>query len=102
VAQPSLSQQVIKLEKELGRPLFERLGRTIRLTEAGRSLYDHAVRILGAVDEAKSRVTEAVNEMSGNVVVGAIPTIAPYLLPDLVAEFRHRYPLAHVAIEEDL
>jgi LysR family hydrogen peroxide-inducible transcriptional activator len=102
VAQPSLSQQVIKLEKELGRPLFERLGRTIRLTETGRSLYDHAVRILGAVEEARSRVTRDEDQMAGNVVVGAIPTIAPYLLPDLVAEFHRRYPLAHVIIEEDL
>ena len=46
VAQPSLSQQIIKLEKELRHPLFERLGRTIRLTDAGRALYDHAVGVL--------------------------------------------------------
>ena len=46
VAQPSLSQQIINLEKELGRLLFERLGRKVRLTDAGRSLYEQAVPIL--------------------------------------------------------
>jgi LysR family hydrogen peroxide-inducible transcriptional activator len=100
VAQPSLSQQIIKLEKELEHPLFERLGRSVRLTEAGRSLYDHAISILARVEEA-SRVGQ-VDTMAGNVTVGAIPTIAPYLLPGLVADFHRRYPQAHVIIEEDL
>jgi len=49
VAQPSLSQQIMKLEKELGKPLFERLGRKVALTDAGRSLYGQAVSILAAV-----------------------------------------------------
>src|SRR3954453_4750836 len=83
VAQPSLSQQIIKLEKELGQPLFERLGRCVRLTEAGRTLYEQAVPILAAVAEAKRRVADASTEPGGAVSVGAIPTIAPYLLPAL-------------------
>src|SRR4051794_29836016 len=77
VAQPSLSQQIIKLEKELGQPLFERLGRSVRLTEPGILLYDRAVSILASVDDAKNRVSEALQE-GGTVTVGAIPTVAPY------------------------
>src|SRR5947209_17910672 len=79
VAQPSLSQQIGKLEKELGQPLFERLGRTIRLTDAGRTLYDQAVSILASVEEAKRQVVDTADEPGGAVAVGVIPTIAPYL-----------------------
>jgi LysR family hydrogen peroxide-inducible transcriptional activator len=101
VAQPSLSQQIIKLETELGQPLFERLGRTIRLTEAGRSLYEQAVSILASVEEAKQHVADATREEAGTVAVGAIPTVAPYMLPSLVGAFHQRSPLGHVLIHED-
>ena len=87
VAQPSLSQQIGKLEKELGQPLFERLGRTIRLTDAGRVLYDQALSILASVEEAKRQVIDARDEPEGMVLAGAIPTVAPFLLPSL--------PLSH-------
>src|ERR1700730_15018900 len=80
VAQQSLSQQIIKLERELRQPLLERLGRTVRLTEAGRALYTQAVSVLAAVDDIRERVTAASAPGSGTVNVGAIPTIAPYLL----------------------
>ena len=70
VAQPSLSQQIIKLETELGQPLFERLGRTIRLTDAGRSLYEQAVSILASVEEVKQHVADATKEEAGTVAVG--------------------------------
>src|SRR5215831_6027544 len=102
VAQPSLSQQIINLEKELGRPLFERLGRKVRMTDAGRSLYEQAVAILAAVDEAKRRVSGAAEPGRGKVNVGAIPTVAPYLLPPLLRQFARRFPLSEVAVHEDL
>jgi LysR family hydrogen peroxide-inducible transcriptional activator len=101
VAQPSLSQQIIKLEKELGQPLFERLGRSVRLTEAGVTLHDQAVGILASVEDAKNRVSEALQE-GGTVTVGAIPTVAPYFLPPLVCEFKESTPQASVVIHEDL
>jgi LysR family hydrogen peroxide-inducible transcriptional activator len=102
VAQPSLSQQIINLEKELGRPLFERLGRKVRLTDAGRSLYEQAASILASVEEAKRRVSEAADPGRGKVSVGAIPTIAPYLLPPLLRQFARKFPHAGVAVHEDL
>lgn len=102
VAQPSLSQQIIKLEKELKHPLFERLGRTIRLTDAGRALYDHAVGVLTGVDEIRDRVTAATDPNRGAVAVGAIPTIAPYLLPPLMKSFARRFPKATLTLNENL
>ena len=102
VAQPSLSQQIIKLERELRQPLFERLGRTVRLTEAGRALYAQAVTVLGTVDDIRERVTAATDPGHGTVNVGAIPTIAPYLLPPLLKNFSKRFPKATVALHENL
>jgi LysR family transcriptional regulator, hydrogen peroxide-inducible genes activator len=102
VAQPSLSQQIGKLEKELRQPLFERLGRTIRLTDAGRTLYDQALSILASVEEAKRQVIDAGDEQEGMVLVGAIPTIAPFLLPSLTSAFQRRYPHSRVIIHEEL
>lgn len=101
VAQPSLSQQIIKLEKELGRPLFDRLGRTARLTDAGRVLYEQAVSVLANVEDAKRRVSGADGAAAGRIAVGAIPTIAPYLLPPILRDFRRAYPRAEIAVQED-
>lgn len=102
VAQPSLSQQIIKLEKELGEPLFDRLGRRIAVTDAGEALFPRAKRVLAEVDNIRSDVIEDVEEGRGRVVVGAIPTIAPYLLPPAVKSFRAAYPEAHIEVIEDV
>jgi DNA-binding transcriptional LysR family regulator len=101
VAQPSLSQQIIKLEKELGQPLFERLGRTVRLTDSGRTLHEQAMLILSSVEETKRRLTETSGEQGGTVTVGAIPTVAPYLLPTFASRFQRQVPRAKVVIHED-
>jgi LysR family transcriptional regulator, hydrogen peroxide-inducible genes activator len=102
VAQPSLSQQIGKLEEELKQRLFDRLGRTVRLTDAGRTLYEQAVAILAAVEEAKRQVADPSGEHGGTVHVGAIPTIAPFLLPSLASTFQRRLPLSRVIIDEDV
>jgi LysR family hydrogen peroxide-inducible transcriptional activator len=101
VSQPSLSQQVINLEKELGQPLIERLGRMIRLTDAGKSFYERAVRILGAVDEARECVQHETGWKEGELAVGGILTVVPYLLPDLVRAFRRRFSEAQVTVREN-
>ena len=102
VAQPSLSQQIIKLERELRQPLFERLGRTVKLTDAGRALYAQAVTVLGTVDEIHDRVSAATDPLQGTVSVGAIPTVAPYLVPPLLKAFAEKFPRATVALNENL
>ncbi len=102
VAQPSLSQQIIKLERELRQPLFDRLGRSIRLTAAGQTLHAHAVAILAAIDGIPDRVKAVADPHQGKIQVGAIPTIAPYLLPPVLKEFSKRFPRATVMVNENL
>ncbi|MCE9606195.1 MAG: LysR family transcriptional regulator [Planctomycetia bacterium] len=99
VSQPSLSQQIIKLERELGQPLFERLGRTARLTEAGRTFQDHAEQVLRLVEDAKARLTDSAD--TGRLVIAAIPTIAPYMLPQLLDDFRRECRGAKIEVVEE-
>ena len=101
VAQPSLSQQVLKLEKDLGTKLFDRLGRSIRLTEAGRAFLPHARSILGQMEMARFSVANTCADVRGSVAVGVIPTIAPYLMPRYTATFAKRYPEANLRIVEE-
>ena len=102
VSQPSLSQQIIKLEREISQPLFDRLGRTVRLTEAGKAMYERAATILRSMDELQDRVAEATEPSRGTIRIGAIPTIAPYFLPPLLRRFSRRFPDATIAMHEDL
>src|ERR1700749_1062340 len=99
-AQPSLSQQVLKLEEDLGTRLFDRLGRSVRLTEAGRAFLPHARSILGQMETARSSVAEKWAATRGSVAVGVIPTIAPYLMPRYTAAFARKYPNAKLRIVE--
>jgi len=101
VAQPSLSQQVLKLEEDLGAKLFDRLGRSVRLTEAGRAFLPHARSILHQMEAARTGVEDKHTDVRGNVAVGIIPTIAPYLMPQFVAVFSKKYPDAKLRILEE-
>ena len=102
VAQPSLSQQIRKLEAEVGQPLFDRLPRSVVLTEAGHCLIDYARQILASIGDARRCVDELKGEVAGRVAVGAIPTIAPYVLPGLVVTFQKHYPDVILEIVEDV
>ncbi len=102
VAQPSLSQQIRKLEAEVGQPLFDRLPRSVVLTEAGHCLIDYARQILASIVEARRCVDELKGEVAGELAVGAIPTIAPYVLPGLVRKFQEHYPQVTLEIVEDV
>jgi LysR family hydrogen peroxide-inducible transcriptional activator len=99
VSQPSLSQAVAKLEADLGTPLFERLGRGVRLTEAGETLRDRATHILRLLDDARASVTPTPD--GGRVVVAAIPTVAPYLLPKVLTAFAADCPKVEVEVIEE-
>lgn len=100
VAQPSLSQQIINLEKELGHKLFHRLGRKAVLTEAGTAFLERARRILFEVDDATREVRDS-EAVERRITVGAIPTIAPYLFPPILALCHRQYPLTVVKVWED-
>src|SRR5258708_23271692 len=100
VAQPSLSQQIIKLERELEHRLFHRLGRQAVLTESGKLFIDRARRILFDVDETAKELRD--DPRSGRkIVIGAIPTVAPYLLPVLLERCRELVPDLEVGTYED-
>jgi LysR family transcriptional regulator, hydrogen peroxide-inducible genes activator len=101
IAQPSLSQQVLKLEEELGAKRFDRLGRGIRLTESGRAFLPHVPAILDQVDIARASVDSKNADLRGSVTLGAIPTIAPYLIPRYTAAFAKRFPDARLRIVEE-
>jgi LysR family hydrogen peroxide-inducible transcriptional activator len=102
VSQPSLSQQIAKLERSLGQRLFDRLGRRVVLTEAGRVLLDRAESILSAVEETERRLRDRNATDGGRVTVGILPTIAPYLLGPALKRFFHPNSATEVTIQEDV
>ncbi|MCU1392978.1 MAG: LysR family transcriptional regulator [Ilumatobacteraceae bacterium] len=92
IAQPSLSEQVRRLERDLGVDLFLRTNRGLVLTEAGRRLVPSAERAVAAVREAEDTVTEVRTLIGGTVSLGTFSSAHHYILGDVVAEFRQRYP----------
>src|SRR5215470_6703321 len=102
ISQPSLSQQILKLESELGGRLFDRLGRSVRLTELGHAFLPRARSVLHELAAARDEVTERLERESGPVVLGAIPTVAPYWLPPRLAVFSRKFPKIHLTMAEEI
>lgn len=102
VSQPSLSQQILKLENELGARLFDRLGRSIRLTDLGKAFLPRARSVLRELEAARGDVVERKETLSGTVAIGVIPTVAPYLLPPLLASYSRKYPQVKVSVVEEM
>lgn len=92
VTQPTLSQQIRKLETTLGVPLFERRGRQVRLTQPGERLLPIAQALLRHVNEARHAIDDVQGAVKGPLAVGCIPTVMPYLLAPRAAEFQRKYP----------
>jgi LysR family hydrogen peroxide-inducible transcriptional activator len=101
VAQPSLSQQIHKLEDELGERLFDRMKREAKLTAQGEVFLRRAVRILEEVDAARREASDAQKLLRGTLTVGVLPTIAPYLLPAVLAEFMAKFPGVEIVVQEE-
>jgi DNA-binding transcriptional LysR family regulator len=101
IAQPSLSQQIIKLEEEVGERLFERTQRKALLTAAGSLLLPHAVRILEVARVGQQEIREMGGQVRGKILLGALPTIAPYFLPGIIVSFREKYPAVGLMLHED-
>jgi LysR family hydrogen peroxide-inducible transcriptional activator len=102
VTQPSLSQQILKLERSLKQKLFDRLGRKAMLTDAGRLLLDRAVAILANVEDTERRLRDGEGRQGGRISVGAIPTVAPYLLPAVLERHLRSWPGVEAVVEEDV
>jgi LysR family transcriptional regulator, hydrogen peroxide-inducible genes activator len=101
ITQPSLSQQIRKLEEQVGSPLFERLGRSIRLTAYGEALRQPAADILQQVAEAKSSLDCLQEGVRGKLRVGVIPTIMPYFIAPRIGEFLGSFPKVDLQLIED-
>src|ERR1700720_2798436 len=102
VNQPSLSQQIRKLEDSLGAPLFERRGRSVRLTQAGERLLPEAQTLLRKAADVRQLVAELTKEVSGRLAVGAIPTVMPYWLAPKITSFQSHYPDVEVQLVENI
>jgi LysR family hydrogen peroxide-inducible transcriptional activator len=102
VAQPSLSQQIKKLENEVGYLLFDRLGRKVVLTDVGKMLLPRARTILGELQDIRVELQTGIQEGYGTLAVGFIPTVAPFVLPAVIRRFSREYPEATLEVHEDL
>jgi LysR family transcriptional regulator, hydrogen peroxide-inducible genes activator len=102
ISQPSLSQQILKLEEELGARLFDRLGRSVRLTELGKTFLPRARAVLRELEAAKGDVVERKEFVGGPVTVGVIPTIGPYFLPRILTSFSLKFPQVRLTIVEEI
>ena len=98
VSQPTLSQQIAKLEQELGQSLFERGGRTTVLSEAGRAVLERVEHAIALLDEARESIQATSHTQ--RLIVAAIPTVAPYLLPKVLVNFRKQHPSAQLVVNE--
>lgn len=101
VAQPSLSQQVRRLEKELHARLFDRVGVRVQLTDVGRILLPRAEEILKSVEDTKAAIQDVMGVRRGRLVLGTLPMTGARVLPHAVAVFRARYPEVQVVLREE-
>lgn len=101
VTQPTLSQQIKKLEEELGKPLFERNARNVRLTPEGEIFIPYAMRILKEMKSGLESVQDESDELAGTVRIGAIPTICPYLIPRLITQLSKHAPNIRLDLFEE-
>lgn len=100
VSQPTLSGQLIKLEQQLGVQLFERHRKTVILTRAGATLVGKARATLRCAEDFEQSAKVLLDPLQGDVHVGLIPTLAPYLLPHVMAPLQQSFPALKVYLYE--
>ncbi len=101
LSQPSLTAQIQRLETHLGAAVFDRHGRGVTLTDAGRALYPRARRILDEVRNTEEAIRRERDLVAETLNVGAIPTVAPYVLPAAVQRFRAQHASTRISLRED-
>ncbi len=100
VAQPGVSAQIRRLERELGQPLLDRSARAVRLTGAGEAALPHARAALAAVAGVRQAVDELTGLVRGQVAMGMVSSRGPVDLPDLLARFHERHPAVEITLAE--
>jgi len=101
IAQPSLSQQLSKLEKELGVMLFQRNTSTVELTHAGAKFVEQAQIIMDGVELLRQEMSDISELRTGRVVVGSMPITGAHLLPHVLPVFKEKYPEVDITLLED-
>lgn len=101
LTQPSVTARIQTLERDLGEPLFERNGRGVTLTEVGAVFLPHAQRVIKALHDGRDAVQSLRQLELGTLRLGAAPTISTYVLPELLKEFRQRYPGLEVSVRTE-
>ncbi len=101
VSQPSLSQQIKKLEEELGEPLLHRMRHQATLTEPGKLFLKRASRVLKEIEESQREIAENTGMRGGAVRIGVIPTAAPFLIPPALGALASDYPGLHGIVVEE-
>src|SRR5215470_11462141 len=100
VTQPTLSHQIRELEGQLNLPLFDRVGRRVKLTAAGEMLLPHARRVMRELMEAQTALDELHGLNRGWLRVGIMQTVNACVIPEIVARFSEAHPGIHVTCEE--
>lgn len=100
VTQPTLSMQLQKLEEELGVQLFDRSRVPVRPTEIGKEIIAQARVVLAESKKIHELVQNQKKELSGELRIGVIPTLAPYLMPLFITNFLEKYPQVRVVVQE--
>ncbi|WP_019910039.1 LysR family transcriptional regulator [Paenibacillus sp. HW567] len=101
IAQPSLSQQLSKLERELGVLLFQRNTSSVELTHAGEKFVEQAQIIIDAVELLRQEMSDISQLRSGRVVVGSMPITGAHLLPHVLPVFKQKYAEVEITLLED-
>ncbi|MDF1728880.1 MAG: hydrogen peroxide-inducible genes activator [Sulfitobacter sp.] len=102
ISQPALSVQIRELEAQLGQPLFERGSRSVRLSAFGETVAPRVREILRGCDALGEMARSAEDDLTGPFRLGIIPTIAPYLVPRLIARLAHSHPGLDLHLRETL
>ncbi len=100
VAQSAVSRQIANLEDELGTPLFERVGRNVKLTPIGKIFLEHTVTALKAIDFAVKQVEEYLDPAKGTIKIGFPTSLASYVLPTVISAFKKEFPDVHFHLRQ--
>lgn len=98
IAQPTLSQQIKSLEDEVGIPLFDRIGRKIALTEAGKILLKHCQQVFFEIEQAQAALRDLNGLQRGKLIIGSLLTCTNYLLPPAILKFKQFYPNIELSV----
>jgi LysR family transcriptional regulator, cyn operon transcriptional activator len=102
ISQPALSAQIKQLEDELGVQLFARVGRNVRLTEAGELFVSYARKAVQSIEKGEEELGALEGLLRGNVRVVVIPEYGSIMLPELIVQFQERYPNVHFKLSASI